>query len=357
MIIMAMKLNINKIILILIGASMIIFYIYFRFIVTKLPRDLMIQPQLILAVSYSCICIIFIFLTVRNLYLLYKVNYHITYTMDNRFIYLKYYLNKVIQLCYKSLKIIDDFIKHTLLINHTGKLLKAFGLILKRFLIYNSSNKYLIIYLLCNVIPRFFVLFMFSIDILYFHKFQYVYQFAWLLTIPLIYSYLLYTYKEFSEHNIHEILQDILIFRFDDKTIMNTQDVIDFTLTECKTKKYSAIPVELSKELTQICYNEGGDITLTLAYYIPQFNMFTKLRKIVDILEQLQTKYNIYFNLIRFFLYSMLWLYILIYTQSITNDTVNYIIELLLLIQDTQEPFTGLPLTFDNEYTPRTYER
>jgi hypothetical protein len=135
------------------------------------------------------------------------------------------------------------------------------------------------------------------------------------------------------------MLQDVLIFRFEDNSIMNTQDIIGFT-NEPKTKKYSAIPVELSKELTQICYDKGGDITQTLAYYLPQFNIFTKLRSIVAIFEQLQHKYNVYFNLIRFFLYSVIWFYILLYTQILPIDTISFILNL----RDTLEPFSGLEL-------------
>jgi len=137
------------------------------------------------------------------------------------------------------------------------------------------------------------------------------------------------------------MLQDVLIFKFEDNTIMNTQDIIDFTLDDKgKTNRYSAMPVELSNELTQICYNDGGDITLTLAYYLPQFNTFTKLRNIVHILEQLHHKYHIYFNIIRFFLYSLLWVYILIYTKILPIDTFTF----LFHIVDKIDPFSDLSL-------------
>ena len=330
---MEMKSNINKILLILISSSIILSYISLRFISTKLPKELLIQPDIFIVVSYSCIFMTFVGLTFVSLYSLYKTKHSV---YNNKFItHCKHYANKIIKLFYKSLKTLDDFIKHELFINHTGQILKTFGLKITQILKYKISKRYLIIYLLCNIIPRVFILFIFSIDILYLHKFQYVYKVAWLLIIPLLYRYLIFTYKEFSEHNINQMLQHVLIFKFEDNSIMNTQDIIEFTI-ESKSKKYSAIRVELSKELTQICYNTGGDITQTLAYYLPQFNIFTKLYSIIAIFEQLH-KYNIYFNLIRFLLYSLLWLYILIYTEILSIDTFTF----LLNIIDRKEPFSG----------------
>lgn len=335
---------------IIVGLSIILLYIYSRFIVTKLPKDLVIQPEMIISLAYTCIFITFAFLTILSIYSWYKLRYNIKKT--NILIdYFKRHLSNIMKFFYKSLKSIDDLVKHKIMVNHTGRLLKSFGLRLNHFFYSTISKKYLIIYLACNVIPRLCVLFIFSVDILILHKFQYIYKAVFLLIIPLVYNYLVFTYKEFSEYNIHGMLQNVLIFRFKDKSIMTTQDMIDFTLDdESKPHRYTAMPVELSEELTQLCYDRNHDITYTLAYYLPQFQTFIKLRKIVSIFEILHAKYNIYFSIIRFLLYTLLWLYILIHSQIITVDLLNVLLE----ITNNEDPFAGIDLTQTppKEYNP-----
>jgi len=224
---------------------------------------------------------------------------------------------------YNSLKALDDFIKHTILVEHLGQILKSLSVIFIKIFTKVKSKKYIIIYTMLDLMPKIIFLIAFSFD-LYNHKFYYSYQLVGILFIPLLYKYILFTLREFT-----------FIQNDNSKSIINLKD----TYYNPK-KRFSLHVVDLSENYKQEFFDNGRELRDDLMFYSKQMNFFQRVRGNVARLE-IQNKYTIYFNLIRYTIYSILWLYILVYLDIISLDSVTF----LENIQHSSEPFSGINIT------------
>jgi hypothetical protein len=319
------------------GIFIISYIVYIRIILVRLPKELPTQPDLLQYVSYSLIASIFVYLFIYTSYRLYQKYSNKTSTKESFFIHwFKHHIfNLVLDWYYNSLKAFDDYVKHTLLGKDLGQWLKTFGSSITSR-VTRKSNKFLVVYLLFDIFPKYVILLVFTLDVCYFHEFHYTYKLAWVLLIPLLYKYIVFTYKEFSEHNIIGMATDVFVVKYKDGTHMTIEEVIIYILEEDFTKRFKVYYVELTDELKQICYDNGGDITATIDYHSKAFILFATIRSYVELLTLVQAKYNLLLNFIRYGIYSILWIYILIYIGIVFID----VITLLEIFNDMEEPFS-----------------
>jgi hypothetical protein len=162
------------------------------------------------------------------------------------------------------------------------------------------------------------------LDVFYYHKFHYVYIWGWLLLLPSIYNYIVFTYKQFSEYNIDDFNIDILAF-FNDGKVMSTEDIIDncnkhaeLRMDFLRGKLNQDIPwfhdyIHLNAKHRKICEDANRDLQNDIDFYYRQFISFYICRRDVAIFELFKYYYGIIFNIIRFLLYSIIWFYVLMY--------------------------------------------
>jgi hypothetical protein len=310
----------NKL-MIITGSIIVTYYLYIRLIIKRLPKDLATE-SIFNEIFYILAAIVSMILLIYTMYKLYKIHYlKSDKPSTNIFIKsLNNQINTLSKLYYDGLIALDDFIKHTILVEHLGEILKSFSKIFLNIFIKVKSKKYIFAYIILDSMPKLIVLIAFCFDV-YNHKFCYMYQLAFVLLIPLLYKYIIFTLREFSEHNIKDMNEHILIYYFHSGQIMTSEDIIN----NCKgitnpkdtyynsEERFSLRVIALSEEYKQECFNNNRELTDDLMFYTKQMNFFQRIRSYVARLET-QNKYNIYFNLIRYTIYSILWLYILVYT-------------------------------------------
>jgi hypothetical protein len=339
---MDMKLIMNKNnIFIAFGILIISYILYIRVILVRLPKELPTQPDLFESISYSLIASIFFSLFLYATYRLYR-RYNTVITSENFVIvWLKYQIFKpILDWYYKSLKALDYYLKDVLLVNHLGTALNAFGTIFNSIFSRVVSKKYFFTYLCFDLLSKFFILLIFSYDV-YHHNFHYIYKASLLLLIPILYKYIVFTLREFAEFNIRDIYGDILIYYFHSGIIMTADDIIN----NCKgtislednyhnlDPKFSMHVIALTEPYKQECYANGRNLIDDIMFYEKQLNFYIRIRSSIAKLDN-QTKYNIYFDCIRYGVYSMLWIYILVYIgMGLPDDT-------LLEIFNDEEPFS-----------------
>src|SRR5271154_1801065 len=334
---------IKNLIMIIIGCIIVTYFVYFRLIFIRLPKELINQSDFH-TILYTLAATISLTLFFYTVYKLYKIHYITWYKPPTNILilWLSNQISTLFKVYYNSLKAFDDFIKHTILVEHLGQILKSLSVIFIKIFTKVKSKKYIIIYTMLDLMPKIIFLIAFSFDV-YNHKFYYSYQLVGILFIPLLYKYILFTLREFSEHNIKDMNESILIYYFHSGQIMTSEDIID----NCKgiinpkdtyynpKQRFSLHVVDLSESYKQECFDNGRQLTDDLMFYSKQMNFFQRIRGNVARLE-IQNKYTIYFNLIRYTIYSILWLYILVYLDIISLDSVTF----LENIQDSSEPFS-----------------
>jgi hypothetical protein len=355
LILMEMKSIIKQNLFITAGILITLYICYLRLIITRLPKDISIKATIVETICYLLITICFVSLFLYTIYKLYKIIYNKSFKTSNNIVVILF--KYILQIYTGCLTALDNYIKHTLLQTHLGYYLKTISIVCNKIFNNKRSVNFAIAYFSLDLFPKIFLLLCFTLDT-YNHKFNYIYQFACLLLIPLIYRYLVFTFREFSEHNIAQINGVILIYKFHSGAIMTTQDIIDTCkgitfeddIYASQIPGYTVRVVDLSQEFKQTYMTPDDNLSETLIFYSDQFTFFQKVRRNVDILEKIQVKYDIYFNLIRYLLYSILWLYILVYTEILSYDTLSTIqdnkilkdmFNFLSAIVNKEEPFSG----------------
>lgn len=188
-----MKINLNNInkqqlytyILALLGFFILFSYMWFRFIRTRLPREI---PYTLTLLSFFIIIIIISSL----MYVLYRLKYP-KQQLSQSF----YNLLKTLSLILKPLETLDNFLKKNVKIQRY--ILVIFANIIAKFTLYISKkNTYL--FNVFFILPKIVILLVFIFDIFYIHKIELFYYFLLLNLIPLIFSYFIYTLKKLVEN-------------------------------------------------------------------------------------------------------------------------------------------------------------
>jgi hypothetical protein len=194
--------NIIKNILIAgLGFYFIISPILFKVILIRLPRDIQEIPLILILASL----VIYSYLVLNLLKSYFLQNENRLSTL------IKAYVSLPLQHFYISSMIyIDDYIKHTLLgQKYVGEnLLKITQHLNKRL----TEKTCTIIFIFLDIVPRVVFLFLFFVDVVIYQRLGYIYYFGFLTLIPLIYRYLIYTFKGFALHNIKDFLVSVYLF-------------------------------------------------------------------------------------------------------------------------------------------------
>jgi hypothetical protein len=318
---MEMKLTIKNFLMGVLGFIIIFYYIYLRLILVRLPKNLSQNLDLIDILFLTIIIAIFAFLTIYN----YCYYFNLKYTIitnnpnfkQNIILGIKNLVTAIKKNFFYCLTTVDNLIKHEMLKNNLGiGLKKGIKFIYTKInFMYKSSSGFYIFYFAFDFLPKMIVLTSFIFDLFLYSKFDYVYKLSFLLIIPLIFNYILFTYKEFAEFNINLLNIDVIYFKFHDGTIMSTDDHIqEATILEFDPKEpFRFNVVELSEEFKTHCYNTNDNITETILFYSEQFGFFKKIRRDIAIFDLYKAAIGIPFNIIRFFIYFLLWSYVLFY--------------------------------------------
>ena len=300
----------------LLGFLLVLFIIYFRFLKERLPTTLLKEFSYMEKTFFLCMILIFFSLTFYYLYLFYL-------QIMQKPLYIKrtLFLN-ISQFYWKCLLSFDDFIKHTLLVKYLPSLLLTVQDRINYHFVKLKSLRYLLIYLIVDIFPKCIVLICFSVDI-YKYQFNFIYKSIWFLLIPLIFKYILFTLREYSEQNLSYMLDNILSFKFHSGELMTLQDLLD-SYNGANTQKdfysnsfdnFNVHAINLSDKQLQICLDTNDDIDETIVFYSKQFNSFAKLRTIITQFDSIYKTYNNIFSSLRFYIYCYLWLQV--YTISL----------------------------------------
>lgn len=333
---------------ILLGLFLVLYYIWFRFIRERLPRDIPFKLNLINFISLCFICFIYI-VVIRQIY-----KKQITSNIILNNIFLK------INLIFKPLikYHLDLFSKNNIDYYFTKKL----GFIIKKYKLYNDKINLRII-LILDIIPKMIVLLSFIFDVFYFKNLNYFYYFVIIGLIPLIFTYFLYLSKNFLENvinNLHnnyyvkllsteentshlDFFVPIYCLKFNDYQLLDTKYFIDIQaknlLYDYDLYEYSCVEtLENRKTHEKTC---GIPIT---GWFIlePKFDnisdFFSNMEGALFLHSFLESYKD--FNkpfvmqkylLLILFTYLFCWIYILIISCSLQN--ILSLIELIILVQ------------------------
>ena len=199
----------NKYFLSILGLIMISYYIWFRFIRARMPRNLPFDLTPMLLIIVVIICLIYIY-SIYKAIKLYKILWYKNISSDS-FNYIEILLPYITALI-KPLLTFDNVVKqHILVKKNYKKALITISLWWESYITYvhnklpdsiihykyDISNN--ILYFCWNIIPKIISLFILCVDIIYFNKLYYTYIFIYVSIIPLLCSYFYYSLKKTLE--------------------------------------------------------------------------------------------------------------------------------------------------------------
>jgi hypothetical protein len=208
-----------------------------------------------------------------------------------------------------SMKTIDDYIKHKLLgPQYVGEFLGKWSTILLKYSDNKSSMFFTNIICLFDLLPRLLLLFILYVEVFIFKKVHYSYIFGTIVLLKPLFSYLLFTFREFSEHNIKNICTTKLIF-FDKNSIaFIPENEINENIKKLPNEK-----IKLSFNVS--CHEKTLnhiELVNKCHFYLENLEFFIMIRRIIYILDLIkQTMIYVFFNILVLILYLILWSYIL----------------------------------------------
>lgn len=245
---MVTRFNIFKnYVFIIFGIFIVGYIITIRLIITRLPRELPKIDSMEERMLYSLIPLCFITIVIIGILQYYKKLTNIAKTKFPLNIF-----NTIFKIYTKSLLGLDAIIKRKIPSKILGENLMRFTMFYTLYLTLTQKRIYTIIYLFFSFAPKFLFLFLFLYDVFYLKKFTYIYYYGWILIIPLIFNYLLFTLKEFSRHNLNRYLEVILLVIDNDDVLIENVNTI---LESCK--KYAI----------QHYYNDANTVEFEPALY------------------------------------------------------------------------------------------
>ena len=184
---------------------MLLYYIWFRFIRVRMPRDIPFSLNFFLLIILLLICFVYFYSIFKAIKIYKHLWYNNDFMKDSTFINL---LLPYMSLIIRPLIMLDNAIKQndffkqyykTLLIKMTlwwesyiTKIHKLLPASVTHYR-YDISNN--ILYVFWNILPKTVTLIILCLDIFYFNKLHYTYMFLYISIIPLIGSYFFYSVK------------------------------------------------------------------------------------------------------------------------------------------------------------------
>lgn len=304
----------NKTIKIVLGLAITIYIIYFRLIFNRTPRELYENINVYYIILYFIITVMMLILFLSNIIkLFHKINNN---TIKNESMILEYlykiYSNQLNPLIYwsKSLIAFDAFIKNNTFQYDSRKtyadhIIERIGLLLST---YNRLSIPLLTIL--HILPQLIVCISFFIDVIIQNKFFYFYKTLWLLIIPMLISYLIYSIAQNLMTNI-ESLNETLLIVADNNEIITIYDWFNITKKSMKEETQVVCAICLKEEIVNPQENQ-----IILDYIIKCMNLYYTLHNYMEQYSFYKEYIDYFFNSLKYLIYSSCWFYILFYGIS-----------------------------------------
>lgn len=306
----------TNLIKILIGFVIVSYIIYSRLFMIRVPRDLYNTLTIIQVTFYVVILLYFVILLIYNCYKFINKNKskesskYINFMLE----ILQNPKNPLIFL-YDSLVSFDIFIKNNL---PQHDIRRNYGHFICEKLNYFLAKKDpLSIYTLLGlvIIPQFCCCFAFAFDILLYQNFYYFYKIIWFLIIPVVIHYIIYSIDFNTEAQL-AYLNDFLIF----KIIGNNTESIPINIDKwyeirqlLKTddeKEDIFCAIYLTEETLE-SISDPEIRAVILQNCLDNMYLFFDCRAYLTKFKEIRQKWIIPFNIIRYTVYILCWLYVL----------------------------------------------
>jgi hypothetical protein len=336
--------NLIKFFTIFISLWLIVFYIWFRFIRERLPRDIPFNLNLFGCIVILYICFIYLYILKG---LIFKTN-------------VNPFISSIVKTIYKPLMALDEAIKNNSLLKpYYEKFLAHFINRIKT----RDLKFYLYSYFIMLIFPRIILITALYIDLLYFHCIAILYKVILIGLLIFIAKYIKYSFKYAKEQYILQLeyMVQKIMTDYNDPEEDAYESLFTTMLEPRRFIQIQVFTVEDGLEpwtcafITTHEYNREFRMRNSLStnhrFTNNEYNqMEIELKKIMDIVISLSvhiSKYEIAENYSRikyikigiFSLYLISWIYILL--KSIHTLDIEEIIS-IIKIRDIIEPFSGL---------------
>lgn len=293
--------KIKNIIYIIIGIYFITSPFIFKIIIIKLPKTLA-ELSLIIALFFL---FFYFYLMIKGLRSLFKMP-------SNELYFIKVFRDNIIiplqEIYYNSMKKIDNYIKHDFLgPEYLGKNLLKITLWVNKNI---TNNTFIKCFFFLDILPKILFIIIFLYDVVFKHKLVYTYYFGGFLLIPLIFSYIMSTFKEFALTNMKIAHNDYLLFVDEHYHEICLDNVL---------QNYEATSLKQIQILNVIKYisvknkEHYDNLEETLTYYTEQFHIFTKLYNSCILYDHINNIMLFKCLSIGYYLcYFLIWLYIVL---------------------------------------------
>lgn len=290
--------NIKSILSIILGCILFCGFFGYRFLRTRLPKDLTHA----LTDFYLLLYLIFFILSVSvfcyAIYLFYKK------PISNAT-----WLSKIHEKLYYFLTAFDAFLKNNCPPYDTRKtwcdfLLETIG----KFLV-KKQKITLILLLLLFFLPRFFMSIIFFCDVILLHKFFFSYKFFFILILPFLIDYLLFSIKNYIIVNLKYIDTLVIIL------INNGEKIIsmDEYLLSMKNNDIMYYNLVIKKEIIiedNLTLEQQKNMSKAIIYF---FDFACSMLEYLEKYERKKSNVQRILSIITSFLYSFSWGYIILY--------------------------------------------
>lgn len=289
-----------------IGLYFILSPILFKIIIIRLPKSIFVIKTFFVIF----LLLLFFIISVKILYnaFFFKKKNKITEIM------VKNIIKPLNDFYWGNLHLIDNYIKHNIMgPDILGKNLLKLGAYINNYLYDRNSIRYLILFLLMDVVPKIVLLCLSFTDVFIFQEFSYIYKWGWVGLIPLCFRYILYTFRGFSEYNITYMHEGFLYFF----TLKGEELTTSSLLENCKNIYHKdtidsfGVPQRRVALRQEANTKEENDIILD--DYLLQFDSFMQLHMSVYVFDSLRKDFwYILFTFYYYFFQFNIWLYIFI---------------------------------------------
>ena len=350
-----MKLYQNKklyqIILIIIGITMLLGFIWLRFIRPRLPKEIPFNLSLLGFCILLNLCAIYIYIVINLLRKPKPLNPIIKEITD--FIYI-------------PLETLDHYVKNLSYINKPYK----------RFIIFLASNlNYCLertnwFYYAFEILPRIILVTVLFTDVFGHHELYFIYKFLLLSVFILVSKYIKYSFKYAKEHFIESLattLNIIMDYEYAIQVVTFNEDEYDYIPETIGVPLQDFIDFQTTTFINQQEYYPYMTFHLRYddSYYtkrnLPQPRKFTseeidtrvknilQLSLLIAYYDLTQTNHNVkILRVLIFFNYLICWLYILLISLPSLFYASYWELWIIFNIQNNQEPFS-LITTDDND--------
>jgi hypothetical protein len=314
-----MKTKITNLIYIIFGLIIITFLIYNRVLLKRLPRDIFPEITFNITIFYVLFFIIsFTFLILNSYYLLHKLIFKRELRPNKYLIKFIAYKWNPLNLISRSLVSLDTFIK-----NQTPRYNELFSYAdyytLKLGQLLCKYKKYTVLsFVSIKVFSEIILCILFLTDIIIFKQFKYFYNNLWLLLIPMLIAYIIYTINKFLKVNLDSI-ETVLEIRVvpseeipeviipDDYKSISIDQWRILSKSEFKDKLiyYNTLKKDFAKELSDDQYSA------ILKNVVTFVAISAEIFKFLDEYKDLCGKYEDNINIVKYSIYTLGWGYIL----------------------------------------------